>query len=1137
MNTPVPIAVAGPANAGDLGFEADPFADELAGQLAAARQRHQPQAADLYAEYEQPAAAGPADAPPLPVFEEGGAYVAVPVVPLGPPQFRGHAFHRQWYRAADPGAITSPETLATTVLEVVRTGYLLTARNIYIRAVDPTSPQDSAFRTVSLAPDPDDEYGLSLTAPQLAARIMRVLIGAPEGEEGSDAIIGVFTVIGDEFAIGYVPDEAGGSEASTGTRHDFTWYRAVSYKSAEGDCLLAVARAVGTTKPLNAAGKVMRNASVRQLLGIPPGPIAATAANLERLAGAFGVGFTVFGPDPVITRTFEDGDDHNRCRVETAPDVIAYGGAALPKQARVLLQDGHYYHITRDNAPYICPITGDIGKAREPAELRERVLDQGRPWRGANFENAPRKRRSYKPMICVLDFETTWDPQTCKIEPYRAGFIFFEPTEFADGDFRPALQRERVQILTGPNCARDFVTELMSPRLAKFKVKIITFNGARFDNYLLAEAACAKDALSEVFYTGNAIRGLRIGRHSSLDLCKLVQGSLASACASWKTQPAKLDTSRVSELVPFVFTHADIQAARIAGTFDQWMAAHGADLDRYLIYDVLSTASLYMKVLPALSAVTGVEVGEKDTGTVAGASYSGWLAHLERHNIPAPPAPATREEDEFMRAAMTGGRVQVFHPETPYIEADMRMVDVVSLYPTIMSAQNAPLVDAAAPQLLWAQFPTGEPEATDVYRPGFVGIYKVRVVRQDPAKAVLPCKDAGDSLDWRHPGGFDTHATHCDIELIRLAGGEVEVHNGYYWPAARRDLFGSYLAGVMAEKNNQDALKAAGSPDYNPAKREACKLVMNSLSGKVGQRNYEYRAKLVKGAKAQRFVERTQFRDGRVEEWIPLGAERCLLVGKRPLGEAYDPKKAKPSYLSSFIYSYSRAYMWLFVIRGYDVLYMDTDSALLRVAEYERLRAALPELDPERHGGKALGDLEAEDDKVHGMSRAYLLAAKLYAIYSVEARANGAPVRSKARAKGVSDRDLILRDINQLAEVHGRISAGGRPLDPVRAFAVVEGAGDRSGLARFGEASESLFASLLLTGRAVAVSSAMVRVKPAASTADARPNGQAFTMAQRYMIKALVLPRSAGGAYKGLNWARHGDDVEPEWETHGDAAE
>lgn len=604
MDYPRPIATAGPADAGDLD----------AAELASAIERRR--TADLY---DLPAAD---PATPLPDFEAGGLYVAVPVEPNGPPQYRGHAFHRQWFRATEPGSITSPETLATTALRVVSSSYMLTARNLYLKAVDPDSPGDFVFRSVTLEPEPDDEFALNIGPGTLAARIMAVLTATGDAS-GSDPVLGVFVVLGDEFAIGYVPEEAGGSEASTGTRHDFTWYRAVSYKSAEGDCLLAVARAVGTIKPLNAAGKVMRNAGIRQLLDIPPGPIAATNANLDRLAAAFGVGFTVFGPEPVITRTFEDGDDHNRCRVETAPDVIAYGGAALPKQARVLLQDGHYYHITRDNAPYICPITGDIGKMREPAELRERVLAQGRPWRGANFEPAPRKRRNFKEMLCVLDFETTWDPVTCKIEPYRAGFIFFEPAEFPDGDFRPALQRERVQILAGPNCARDFVAELMSPRLAKYRVKVITYNGARFDNYLLAEAACACDALTEVFYTGNAIRGLRIGRHSSLDLCKLVQGSLASACASWKTQPAKLDTSRVSELVPFVFTHADIQAARIAGTFDQWMAAHGADLDRYLIYDVLSTASLYMKVLPALSAVTGVAAGEKTTSTVAGASYSG----------------------------------------------------------------------------------------------------------------------------------------------------------------------------------------------------------------------------------------------------------------------------------------------------------------------------------------------------------------------------------------------------------------------------------------------------------------------------------------------------------------------------------
>ena len=139
-----PRARAGPADAGDLGYEVDPFADEL----EEFRRLRQPQPADLYAEYEgprappEPAALAP---PQLYPFATGGVYEPVRVEAFGDPQFRGQAFHRQRFRAVEPGSITSPETMAATVLEAVQGGYHGTARSFYIRAVDPESLQ-SVYR-------------------------------------------------------------------------------------------------------------------------------------------------------------------------------------------------------------------------------------------------------------------------------------------------------------------------------------------------------------------------------------------------------------------------------------------------------------------------------------------------------------------------------------------------------------------------------------------------------------------------------------------------------------------------------------------------------------------------------------------------------------------------------------------------------------------------------------------------------------------------------------------------------------------------------------------------------------------------------------------------------------------------------
>ena len=47
-------------------------------------------------------------------------------------------------------------------------------------------------------------------------------------------------------------------------------------------------------------------------------------------------------------------------------------------------------------------------------------------------------------------------------------------------------------------------------------------------------------------------------------------------------------------------------------------------------------------------------------------------------------------------------------------------------------------------------------------------------------------------------------------------------------------------------------------------------------------------------------------------------------------------KDNRPIYLGCLIYSYARKHMYDSIIRDYDVIYMDTDSAFLEESEYKR---------------------------------------------------------------------------------------------------------------------------------------------------------------------------------------------------------
>ena len=728
---------------------------------------------------------------------------------------------------------------------------------------------------------------------------------------------------------------------------------------------------------------------------------------------------------PDADREFDDnpdrGSNRNQCiGVEVFPQIIAEGGDDSLPECLIYVDQGHYWFVRKILEPITtCPITGDIidpAKPRTAREVRARVLAQGRDWYG---DAVPRplqvenKRRVYKNRVIVFDYETVYTSKG-RLEPYALGYYIFDPDTSGD-DFAPIKEaagarllfcrdQEHWSALTGP-----LLDELVNAP-DDVQYTLVSFNGCRFDHFLLAAAAHERGLLStnSVFATDAGIRSLRIGRHTTLDLAKIVTGtSLDKACESFSTSPKKVKG----------FSHLIPQRASERGELQKWLQENRAELADYLSGDVLSLASLYVKLRAAIRVID-------PTADIAGSSAiqtAGSLAwRLMTSTCAIPDAASSREIDQEVRGAITGGRVQVYDsvddkPVTVSGE-QLRMVDFVSLYPTVMAA-----VDKAQACFEdrhgWGLFPSGkdngDPIKVNEYRPGVVGVYHVTVHSQ-PTPNVLPKR--GETLDWSFRGEFDTQATHCDIELIREAGGSVTVHKGLIWPVARRDLFRPFILGLAQKKNDQDALKKAKSPNYNPALRELYKLLMNSASGKCAQQNFEDCVELAVGSKAQLAAENRMSHEHPVK-WVPIGGEACLLLGKKPAAKVYNKKAAKPSVLAVLIYSYSRALLYRTLLQ-HNCLYSDTDSGVFRVKDYEALRTAFPALNPDGRA-KDLGDLE-EELGPHTTARGYFLAPKDYAVFLIGE--DGKTLSAKLRMKGVnqrSDRLVICppEEINKLTLV------------------------------------------------------------------------------------------------------------------------
>jgi len=857
------------------------------------------------------------------------------------------------------------------------------------------------------------------TVDELADQLARI-----QGERsiaGSDTIPEEYSLQTDSFQISSVVPPAGGGlkftgiSSTPGRRHPHFELKDFSGKSKEGDCLFSILRAVRKARGMGLIKT--RNTKLRQQLGLEPGSVPATDRAIGVLASAFGLRVRVLTGmvvPPDEEREFDDNPARplmrNRCTTVACPQIIAEGGAEESPACDVYLADDHYEYIAKILEPIrTCPITGDMilmDETPSMASIRRRVIAQGRTWFAAPERGRQRARIIQRDRVIVYDYETVYDKTTGLLEPYALGYTVFDP-EGADDDFS-AKAADVTLCIRAPGTNRFGVSSsLLETILAAeddVRYTLVSFNGARFDHFLLAEAAHNHGCLKGAFATASGgLRSLQIGRHSTLDLAKLIPAtSLASACRDFRTFPTKVDG----------FSHTEVQKQHQNGTLFTWLNDNRARLEEYLTGDVLSEASLFVKLSLALSAVTGKPIyGHKSCQTIGGHA---WELMSAKCSLPAPVA--TLERDQHIRRAVVGGRVQVYRTESdpptgpakPIMGERLYMLDFASLYPTAMAAvpKAAAVFDDADG---WGLYPTGlyngEPRETDAFVPGQVGVYEVTIHEQPPGLPnVLPRRAPGSPLDWDYRGEFDGLATHIDIALIRGGGGRVTVHSGLVWPRSSRGLFKDFILPLAELKDRQDQLAAAGSPEANPSLRMVYKLLMNSASGKCCQQNYDDMVELATGSSQQLSAERKMDQTKPIT-WIPIGGETCIIIGKKPTDKIYK-KRAKPSILSVLIYSYSRALVWKTLCQ-HNVLYSDTDSGLFRKSDYEAVRAAFPDMDPTGRR-KELGDLEQELAE-HSSADAFRIAAKDYAVFLRDA--DGALLsKSKIRIKGVnmrSDRLIV----------------------------------------------------------------------------------------------------------------------------------
>jgi hypothetical protein len=788
------------------------------------------------------------------------------------------------------------------------------------------------------------------------------------------------------------------------------YFKCLSYPSEEGDCLLAILK------------KDKQIKTIRKDLGLEGG---ISINDIDRLEKYFGVNINILNDVVTVNKKIRDKPDSNLTEVTYEYDY--YFKTENKEQGEtfnILLKDAHYSLIVAFKDLVFDPICGDRlkivkGKSEpmKPLAIKKSLTRQGRKIAGEK-----ETEHEYEKKLLFFDIETIFNPYEINyIESYSVSWYvcdFTKPIKFSVKNIDKHLKK--TGFLRGKDCLHQFIKWIENNDNG-IKYYLIGFNNSRFDNFPLLKHLIYNDLFTSMRFVQNSILPVRFGgRHETFDLCRFVMSSLKKACDDFKVFPKKMDG----------FSHYAPQNAFMKNGWiglNDWMDENEELLIRYNKIDVLATVNLFHLVRIGFAKLTGTDGQAKDIldySTLAQLSYDCFkeCAKKAGHKIPAA---KTAEDDKYIRAAIVGGRCQDF--KRKFKKDDfMACVDVKSLYPTVM---------------LKCAFPTDDYFPTKTYREGYLGIYTVKIIKQ-PKEKIIPNRidDDQEVLDWDFDGEIITNVTSVDIECLKRHGAIFEFlpgynsgknHIGIYWKESTTELFDEYFNPIKDEKTRQDQLLKDGSDDYNPALRNITKLMLNSLSGKFVQRNFEDKTEMVKNGKEEKsFVDKTVD-----QELKMIIGDYRLLSGKLKKEKIYSPKCAKPSYIGVFIYSYARTYMYDLLYSNYDVLYTDTDSGIMNKNDWGDFKDKyIEEVGKEKNTkyyrltdkttnmptiGGEFGQFEEEFDGEGKDFESYIIGKKMYCV-EIKDKKGKICKESKYRLKGVNlktDRVITIKDAGKMIEI------------------------------------------------------------------------------------------------------------------------
>jgi len=526
---------------------------------------------------------------------------------------------------------------------------------------------------------------------------------------------------------------------------------------------------------------------------------------------------------------------------------------------------------------------------------------------------------------------------------------------------------------------------------------LIAHNGSGYDAFLVHAAILARGtgAPEEIVLSGQKVMYMRYRKCRFIDSMRHVAGSLSALAKTFGLTETKgffpytFFTQERQKYVGPVPDKEFFKVSRMseerAAKFHEWHAARRESAEKGNLYSIWEEAVKYCRLDVELLAgameryrTAGIEATGVDpfgSPTIAGYALKVYRScWMPKKTIPL----LKRIEHEFVMRGFFGGRTdarQMLVSLTPaMIAAGWRVAyeDVVSLYPAVLSKD---LLPCGAPW--WVEPKINGADSCASW---------LRTLELNAHVAMVECEVECPSALY-HPVLLtrreDRLVASLDITSGVWASNElvVALEKGYKITSitkalvseTSRDLFKEYIDTFMEMK----ARHSPGGAEPNDGRRAVAKMMLNSLWGKLAQRDRNTSVRYFTGHRKLLEWRRvaSAYNSGRLEGLDVIEATPEYLFARLETTEKEDLKlKTTDLLLAAFVTSRARMRLYERLdVLGERVMYHDTDSVIAR------LEPDFPDLERGTELGEWSDELTRAGDPQNTITDFVALGPKTYA--------------------------------------------------------------------------------------------------------------------------------------------------------------